>query len=124
MAGGDRHRADTALVAAIASGATVADAARLAGVSERTVRRRLSDPAFRAELSRAHSAMLESTIGTLAEASTEAARTLRTLLAPSVAPSVRLRAAVAVIDFTRRLADERDLEERIARLESASGSDA
>ena len=124
MAGGDRHRADAALVAAIASGATVADAASLAGVSERTVRRRLSNPAFCGELSRARSAMLESTIGILADASTEAARTLRGLLAANVAPNVRLRAAMAVIDLTRELTEERDLEERVTRLELALEPDA
>ena len=55
---------------------------------------------------------------------TEAARTLRALLAAGVAPSVRLRAATAIIDLALRLTQERDLEERVARLESAPEPDA
>ena len=47
MAGGDRRNADPALIAALAVGTTNLDAARQAGVGEKTVYRRLTDAAFR-----------------------------------------------------------------------------
>ena len=50
MAGGDRSRKglDQVLAMTLASGATLADAAQRAGVSERTARRRASEPEFAA----------------------------------------------------------------------------
>src|SRR5262249_42718410 len=42
-----RRRGDNALLLALASGQTVRDAARLAGIGERTATRRLADPAYR-----------------------------------------------------------------------------
>ena len=54
-AGGSRFVArsgDLQLQVALASGATVRDAANAAGVAERTAHRRLSDPSFRAEVDR------------------------------------------------------------------------
>ena len=52
MAGGGRKNGDPVLAAALASGGTWKEAAEAAGVSERTVGRRLKDPAFRGTVSR------------------------------------------------------------------------
>ena len=58
MAGSGRQNADPILIAALLSGATPAEAATQAGVSERTVRRRLLNPAFRARLNAAGDDMI------------------------------------------------------------------
>lgn len=53
MPGGDRSRANFALIDALLSGRTVAQAAEDAHVSEPTVYRRLRDPSFQAALAEA-----------------------------------------------------------------------
>jgi len=47
MAENGRRKGDAALLLALASGETVRDAARLAGIGERTATRRLADSTFR-----------------------------------------------------------------------------
>src|SRR5215213_2822305 len=72
MAGGDRRDADQALVAALAAGATKQEAARLAGVGERTIYRRLEDPDFRRRVDQARGELVGRVVGRLADASTAA----------------------------------------------------
>ena len=62
-----------ALIAALAGGATVQAAAEQTGMAERTVYRRLEDPAFKARVSEARSEMLSRAVGNLADCSTAAA---------------------------------------------------
>ena len=116
MAGGDRRNADLALVAALAGGATVQEAARTAGVSESTAYRRLNDPAFRQRVAEARSEMLSRAIGTLARVSTAAAITLAQLL-KAEAESVRLGAARSVLEMAVKFHETEQLEQRIAALE-------
>ena len=47
---GPREARDVVLITALASGATQANAGRAAGMSDRTVRRRLADPEFAARV--------------------------------------------------------------------------
>ena len=75
-----RRKGDSGLVAALAGGATVRDAARSAGVSERTAHRRLEDAAFARRVSEARAELIARTVGTLADASTGDGTTLRDLL--------------------------------------------
>ena len=58
MAGGGRQRANSCLVALLAGGRTVEAAATEAGISERTVYRRLEDPEFRQQLGQLRGHML------------------------------------------------------------------
>ncbi len=53
MAARGRKNADVELVAALASGSTVREAAQSAGVAERTVYRRLEDAEFRSRVQEA-----------------------------------------------------------------------
>ena len=53
MANRGRKSADSVLIVALAAGRTVGEAAEEAGVSPRTVHRRLDDPEFRQQLSKA-----------------------------------------------------------------------
>ena len=50
MAGGDRSGADAALIAALAGGSTVEDAATTAGIGVTTAYRRLKDAGFRKQV--------------------------------------------------------------------------
>jgi hypothetical protein len=80
VADGGRKNADAALIAALAAGSTVRDAARGAGVGETTVYRRLQDEAFRKRVDKVRAEMIAQAVGRLADAATDAANTLRTLL--------------------------------------------
>jgi hypothetical protein len=121
VAGGDRSRADTLLVAGLAAGQSVEAAARQAGVSERTARRRLGDPTFQRALAEARRVVLAQALGVLVDASTAAARALRALL-DAEGESIRLRAAVAILDAARAHVELDDLAQRVEALETQSES--
>ena len=112
----DRRKGDSALIAALAGGATIRDAAKLAGVGETTVYRRLDDPDFRRRVADARAEMLSQAVGQLADASTEAVATLRALLNAD-AETVRLGSARAILELGAKLR-ESELERRIAALEA------
>jgi hypothetical protein len=59
VSGGDRSRANLALIDALLAGRTVAQAAQDAGVSAPTVYRRLNDPTFQGQLTQARAARYE-----------------------------------------------------------------
>jgi hypothetical protein len=114
---GRPRKNDTALLAALACGATAAAAARQVGVSERTVFRRLKDPAFceqlkaqKAEIRQRHSDVLNASgLG--------AVKTLLRLQDESKPPTVQLGAARAVLEFGMRLHESVEFEQRLAALE-------
>ncbi len=116
MAGGDRKNADPVLIAALAGGATNVDAARQAGIGEKTVYRRLEDRDFRRRVTEARSAMVARAVGTLADASSDAATTLRKLL-DAESETVRLGACRAILELGVKLRESEDLEARLAALE-------
>jgi hypothetical protein len=97
---------DDPLILALAVGATAAYAARKAGCSERTVRRKLARPEFRAKVDAARHALVTDTVGRLSGVSIKAVNALEDLLADRSA-AIRLGAAKALLDFTFR-GDERE----------------
>jgi len=107
---------NAALVVALASGGSLAEAARRAHCSESTVARRLRDPAFQQQVADARRAMLGQALGILTDAATAAAQALRALL-DAEGESVRLRAAVAILDAARAHVELDDLAQRVAALE-------
>jgi hypothetical protein len=117
MAGRGRHRADEALLLALACGATAESAAAKAGVSLRTVRRRLADPAFRRRLQQQRGDLVQRTSGALTAAGPEALRTLLELQTPAHPAAVRLGAARAVLELGLKVRQAADLEARLAALE-------
>ena len=117
MAQRGRHNADEALVLALACGATVENAARTAGVSLRTVYRRLAEPAFRTRLQGARAEMVQRATGMLTAAALEAVKTLLVLQQASVSAAVRLGAARAILELGAKLREVADLEARLAALE-------
>jgi hypothetical protein len=120
MAGGVRSNADSLLIAALAAGATNEDAAAQAGVSVRTLQRRLAEPGFKQKVDQARSDLIFRAVGALADASSEAAQTLRDLLA-SDRPSVQLGAAKAILDLGIKVREHAELADRIEALEAAQG---
>jgi hypothetical protein len=118
MAGNGRPRrgADEALALALATGATVRDAASTAGIGERTAHRRLDDPAFHKRVSELRAALIDAAAGKVATAMTAAAHTLEGLLAAE-SETVRLAAAKALIELGVKLRDSTDHEQRLKALE-------
>lgn len=116
MAGSGRHNADPILIAALAAGATNVDAADFAGVSERTVRRRLRDRDFRARLNAAGDETVAASARGITDASTEAVAALRDLVRHGP-PSVRLGAIRTILEVTPKWRAEQHLEERVGALE-------
>ena len=112
-----RKSADAALIIALASGAKVDAAARVAGVSESTVFRRLRGPNFRAAVTTARSEFTTRALGKLAAASTAAASTLRSLL-KAESETVRLSAARAILELGAKLRESVELEARILAVEA------
>ena len=122
MAGGDRRDADQALIAALAAGATKQEAARLVGVGERTVYRRLEDPRFRRRVDEARAELVNRAVGSLADASSAAVATLRALLEAD-SESVRLGACRAILDLGLKLREAEELERRIRALEEQAATE-
>lgn len=116
MAAGGRQNADSALIAALTTGATIKEAAKDAKVSERTAYRRLEDPGFKAQLSAARDLLIGETVGRLVAATSSAVDTLQELLADERS-TVRLGAARSIIEQALRIREASELAERVTRLE-------
>lgn len=111
-------RGDTELVAALARGCGTSEAAACAGISHTTLRKRTSDPHFMKEVSKQRYRCLNRTAGILADLSTLAARRLRELMVDDGVPEhVVANACRTVLDYTMRLREGMDLDDRITELE-------
>ena len=115
MAENDTPAGEEELILALAAGASVRKAAEQAGISERTVYRRLADADFRRAVSEARDRLFDAARGRLADLASKAAETLERLM-ESDKPSVARAAAKAVLVLGPRLR-ESEFDERITRLE-------
>src|SRR5262245_56154819 len=114
-----RKRAERVLLQALACGATVENAARKAGVCERTVYRRLADPAFCRRLQELRTEMVQRTTGMLSGAGMGSVKVLVDLQADvSVPPAVRRRSARDVLEMGLKFREAADLEQRLAAVEA------
>lgn len=109
---------DELILAALAAGLSQPAAARHAGVSERTVRRRLEDPSFAASVEQARGALVERTSAQLLGAAEHAVAALRDLL-DTGPPAVRVRAALGLL-AAAAWRESADTERRLAALEAAA----
>jgi hypothetical protein len=110
---------DELLITALSAGATHRDAGRTAGVSERTVRRRLEDPAFCERVADAEAAYVEQVTKRLTGVAPIAVETMVDLMtAPDTAPVVKLRAATYLLTASRGWREMHELETRIRELEA------
>jgi len=112
-----KGRADDVLVGALAGGATREQAAAAAGVGERTVYRRLGDPAFTARVAEARARILDDVLTKTAELAGKAVDRLGTLLDVD-APAVQLGAARAILTVAGDYGERAELAERVAALEA------
>ena len=101
---------------AISSGSTIVEAAERAGISERTVRRRLDNPDYKVEISRLRGKLLDAAVGKLVAATTEAAATMQALLEAD-SEHVRLGAAKGILEFGLSLQEALETQTRITTLE-------
>jgi hypothetical protein len=116
MADFGRRKGGAALVLALARGLSVAKAAESAGLSERTVHRRLQDPGFRQQINEVRATLVERAAGRLAGGMTAAAATLTKLLTAR-SETVRLGSARALLELAVKIRESVELESRILALE-------
>lgn len=117
MAAGRKRKGDAALVVALACGASPESAAQKAGVSLRTVFRRLADTAFLAQVDAMRAEMVRRQAGMFTAAGMASIKTFTTLQESATSESVRLGAARAVIELGCKLRENAALMDRIAALE-------
>ena len=118
MARKSNKAAEQALLAALAIGATVENAARKAGISERTAYRRLADPDFQARVEQARRENMARTAGMLTGAALGSVKTLVDLQQDvSVPASVRRGAARDVLDMAVKYRESAEMEQRLAAIE-------
>ncbi len=104
------------MLAALAAGHSNPEAGKIAGLSSKTVQRRLADPLFRAELDDVKLQIVQQTAASLSDAATSAVAALKILLA-SRDEWVQLRAASAILDVAIKYRETLDLSERLVALE-------
>ena len=118
MARKSNKAAEQALLAALAIGATVENAARKAGISERTAYRRLADPDFQARVDQMRRENLARTAGMLSGAALGSVKTLVDLAQDvSVPASVRRGAARDVLEMAVKYRESAEMEQRLAAIE-------
>ena len=110
---------DDLLALALAQGKTQAEAAKEAGIHERTVRRKLADPAFKALVAEHRRRMAEQAYGVLSRAASKAFRQLDALI-DDHNPKVALMAARTIGRLLVSVGSYTELADRLAALEQRS----
>jgi hypothetical protein len=100
----------------LASGQTIVSAAAKAGVSERCVRKWLSQEEFKAKVEELRNEAVASAVRRLSVEMATAAATLADLMA-SRDPRVRLTASRSILEMGMKLKEFADLEQRLKDLE-------
>ena len=119
---GTAGQGEPALLVALLQGKTIPEAAQATGLSERTIKRRLADPAFVRELQVARQRAVSRAVNVLVEGTTTAAVTLRWLASHATQEHVRLAAARSILEYAFRGVEAVDMAERITQLEAAVAS--
>jgi hypothetical protein len=117
MATHGRKKTDETLILALACGTPVEQAAAKAGLSVRSVYRRLKESGFKQRIQVVKAETMERAGSMLTAASMQAVKTLLTLQEGSVPHAVRLGAARAILDASIRYREITELQERVAALE-------
>lgn len=113
-------KGDLILIMELAKGVGRTEAAELAKVSTTTVHYRLQDPEFRQAVADQRRLFLDAAAGVLADASYGAAEVLWEIYSDEDEPTyVRRAAAKDVLEFSMRMREIMELEERIMALEFA-----
>jgi len=105
------------VIVALLSNPTIKDAATAANVSESTVWRLMQREDFQKKYKEAQDTALNGALGSLQGAATEAIDSLRKNLHCGT-PAAEVGAAKAILDFTFKVREQFDLENRIKQLEA------
>jgi hypothetical protein len=116
MADAILKKGDAKLVLALACGASVENAARQSGLTERTVYRRLKDQAFKNQILAIRRDMIARAAGAMAAAAMESVKTLLDLQKPSQPGAVRLGAARTVLEVGLKFREVTDIEQQMAQI--------
>lgn len=123
MPGGRRTDRRELALAALLTEATLADAAALAGVSARTLKRWLREPAFQRRYRAVRRRLVERAIGRMQAAAGQAVDTLLSVAKDGKKDSDRVRAAVAVLEHSFRGLAEADVLHGARRAEDTAALD-
>jgi hypothetical protein len=105
-------------IAALLSRPSIEDAARIAEVGEKTLRRWMQEPQFRARYLQARREAVGQATARLQQATGAAAATILKLMTdPNVPASVRLRAAEAAFGLAAKGIEFEDIDARVSELE-------
>ena len=106
-------------ITALLSERTGRDAARKAGVAEKTLYTWLADPAFRGALRSAEAEVLDTVTRRLGVGQTLALDTLESLIQKAKHESTKLTACVSWLNMFIKYRDMQDIDERLTALEAA-----
>ena len=107
-------------IGALLASRTVTDAAQEAGISARQLHRWLNEPGFVAELQRHEAATIDHVARRLTQATQTALDEVLRVLENGASDSLRLRAALALLDIVLRWHELRSIDARLAALEAAT----
>jgi hypothetical protein len=108
--------ADEKLIAELAAGKSIREAAEAAGIAERTAHRRLADAGFKVRIMEARASAVASATAQLLSGMGKASSVLNLLLANSD-PNIQHRAAVKLIELSVKLNTITEMERRLEQLE-------
>jgi len=106
-------------VTALLTERTARDAAKKAGVAEKTLYTWLADPAFRSALRDAEKTILDEVTRRLSAGGRLALDTLQKLVTSARHESTKLRASMAWLELSLKYRDMKDIDERLTALEAA-----
>lgn len=111
-------RKQESAIAALISEPTVMQAAGKAGVGETTLWRWMKQPEFQSAYRDARRQVMNTAIGRIQDACSQAVETLRAIMQDTEAPaSSRVSAAKSILDVAFKAVELQDIEERITQLE-------
>ena len=120
QAGGELTTKQRRAIACLLASASVLDAAKAAGIGERTLHTWLHEPAFRAALASEEARAIDTAARQLVSLAGAAVDTLKDIMTGDEShPAHKLRAAEAVLANLLKLRELAALEERVTALEAA-----
>ena len=118
----DRRDAQNDIIkSALANGASYSEAGALAGVDARTVQRRMTDPSFRATVSKHRTDMVSQLTGRLVAGSGDALEVIAREMRQGQRSADRIRAASLYLTLSLRFHDQSNLEARMRKVEHQLG---
>jgi transposase-like protein len=110
-----------AAIVALLSSKNVEEAARVAGVTPRTLYRWMNEPDFDAASRAARRQAYGQSISRLQQGATAAATTLlKVMIDPATPPSTKVRASEAVLSHAAKAIEIEDIDARLRELEGAA----